>query len=261
MADGTAPEARGKRGILRRFLPLLLLLAAALAVWFSGLTDYLSFATLREHLGELQDFVAGNRLVALLLLIAIYGTGTALSLPAMSLLTISAGVIFGLWAGFLGVWIGASLGATAIFLVVRTSLGDALRRKAGPWLRKLEEGFRKDEFNYLFALRLVPIFPFWVLNIAPALLGMKLRNYVAATAGGIIPGTFVYVWVGKGAAETIRLGGEVNPAELLFRIHIIGPIIALALLALVPVLMRKVAAARGRRHAGPVTPEEEKHPS
>lgn len=252
MADDKTPDApRGRRGAVRRFLPLLLLVAAAVAVWASGLTDWLDFATLRDNLGALQAFVAGNRVTALLLLIAIYGAGTAISLPAMSLLTIFSGVVFGLWAGFLGVWIGAVLGATAIFLVVRTSLGDALRRKAGPWLRKLEDGFRKDEFNYLFALRLVPVFPFWVLNIAPALLGMKLRAYVAATALGIVPGTFVYVWVGKGAAETIRLGGEVDPAALLFQVHIIGPILALALLALVPVLVRRVTGKRGLAGNGP----------
>lgn len=245
MDEGTTPEApRGRRGPVRRFLPLLVLLAAAVAVWASGLTDWLDFARLRDNLDTLRAFVAGNRAVALLLLVAIYGAGTAMSLPAMSLLTVFSGVVFGLWAGFVGVWIGAVLGATAIFLVVRTSLGDALRRKAGPWLRKLEEGFAKDEFNYLFALRLVPVFPFWVLNIAPALLGMKLRNYVLATALGIVPGTFVYVWVGKGAAETIRLGGEVNPAELLFQVHILGPILGLALLALVPVFVRRVLGSR-----------------
>jgi len=229
-----------KRSLARRLLPLGILLAVAAAVYFSGVTRYLSYDALRANLETLQGFVEANAVLATFALVAVYGLGTALSLPAMSVVTVAAGVVYGTWIGFLGVWIGAVLGATAIFLIVRTSLGDALRRKARPWLGKFERGFQMDEFNYLLALRLVPVFPFWVLNIAPALLGMKARSYILSTALGILPGTLVYVSVGNGAAETIRLGGRVDPAELLFEPYIIGPIIGLALLSLLPVLLRRL---------------------
>jgi len=234
------PATVPPRSWARRLIPLSVLAAVVAAVYFSGATDYLSYEALRQNLSDLQSFVGSNAILAFLALLLVYGTGTALSLPAMSVVTVAAGLVYGVWIGFLGVWIGAVLGATAIFLIVRTALGDALRRKARPWLGKFEHGFQKDEFNYLLALRLVPIFPFWVLNIAPALLGMKLRNYVLSTALGIIPGTFVYVWVGHGAAETVRLGGRVEPAALLFEPHIIGPILALAGLALLPVILRRL---------------------
>ena len=229
--------------MLRRLWPLAALLAIAAAVYFSGATDYLSYAALRDHLATLQGFVATHTILAFLALVVVYATGTALSLPAMSVVTVASGLIYGLALGFVGVLLGAVIGATAIFVIVRTSLGDPLREKVRPWLGRFERGFQKDEFNYLLALRLVPVFPFWVLNIAPALLGMKLRTYVLSTALGIIPGTFVYVWVGKGAAQTIKLGGRVDPAALLFEPHIIGPLVGLALLSLLPVLLKRLRKA------------------
>jgi len=232
--------APAPRSWMRRLVPLGALAAIVAAVYWSGAADYLSYEALRRHLSDLQAFVAGHAVLAFLALVLVYAAGTALSLPAMSVVTVAAGLVYGVWVGFLGVWIGAVLGASAIFLIVRTSLGDALRRKARPWIGRFERGFQKDEFNYLLALRLVPIFPFWVLNIAPALLGMKTRNYVLSTALGILPGTFVYVWVGHGAAETVRLGGRVDPARLLFEPHIFGPILGLAALALLPVILRRL---------------------
>ncbi|GER06183.1 TVP38/TMEM64 family protein [Iodidimonas muriae] len=245
--NSTQDNKKAKGFSVRRILPIVILAAVIAAVYASGVGDYVSFAALSENLDMLQSFVAENTVVALLVLVLFYAVGTAVSLPAMGIVSIASGVIFGLWLGFFGVLMGATLGATAIFLIVRTSLGDALRTKVGPWLGKFESGFQKDAFNYLLALRLVPVFPFWVLNIAPALLGVRLKSYVAATALGIIPGTFVFVWVGKGAAETIRLGNKVDATELLFQPHVIGPLVGLALLSLIPVILRKV---RGGRSVG-----------
>ena len=245
MTDPDPSQPAGGKPLYKRLLPLGVLVAIVAAVYLSGVTDYLSYDALRTNLDAIQGFVESHVALSLLLLIAVYALGTAASVPAMSVVTVAAGVVYGLWLGFLGALIGATLGATAIFIVVQTSLGDALRRRVRPWLGRFEDGFRRDAFNYLLAMRLVPVFPFWVLNIAPALLGMRLRAYVAATALGIIPGTFVYVWVGRGAAETIRLGGQVSPAEFLFSPHILGPLIGLAVLAVLPIAVRKW---RGRRN-------------
>ncbi len=242
---GAKRKEAGRPRRLGRWLPLALFLAALSALYLSGAGEYVSFAALRANLDALQAFIAAHRLVALFLLVVIYAGLAAFSFPAMSLVSVAAGLLFGLWLGFLGVFLGAVIGATALFLIVRTALGDALRRKAGPWLTRFERGFRADEFHYLLALRLIPVFPFWVVNIAPALLGMRPRNFILATAIGIIPGTFVYVWVGEGAAETIRLGGSVDPARLLLEPQILGPLIALALLSLLPVALR-----RWRRRVG-----------
>jgi len=245
MTESESQQPAARKPLYKRLLPLAVLVAIIAAVYLSGATDYLSYEALRANLDAIQGFVESRTVLALLLLIAVYAVGTAASVPAMSVVTVAAGVVYGLWLGFLGTLIGATLGATVIFVVVRTSLGDALRRRVRPWLGRFEDGFRRDAFNYLLAMRLVPVFPFWVLNIAPALLGMRLRDYVAATMLGIVPGTFVYVWVGRGAAETIRLGGRVSPAEFLFSPHILGPLLGLAVLAVLPIAVRKWRARRG----------------
>lgn len=254
--EAAAPPVRSKGSLLKRLTLVALLIAAIAAIYLSGASDYISYEALRNNLGMLQAFVTEHVAAAVAALVLVYAVGTALSIPAMSVATVAAGVVYGLWLGTLGVVMGATLGSAAIFLLVKTSLGDPLRKKVRPWLGKFERGFQEDAFNYLLALRLVPIFPFWVLNIAPALLGVRLRTYVLSTFLGIIPGTFVYVWVGKGAAETIAMGGRVAPAELLFEPHIIGPIIGLAALSLLPVIMRKVRGRTPADQAGETARED-----
>ncbi|RMF15495.1 MAG: TVP38/TMEM64 family protein [Alphaproteobacteria bacterium] len=223
-----------------RYLPLLLLLAVVVALSFSDAGAYVNHEWLSENLDRMREFVHAHPLVSLLLLILAYSAGTAVSFPAMAMISVAAGAIYGLWLGTLGVVIGATIGATIVFFIARSSLGVTLRRRAGPWLRRFQAGIRRDEFHFLLALRLVPVVPFWVLNIVPGLVGMRLRNYVWATLLGIIPGSFVYVWVGTGAAHTLRMGGDVSPRELILQPHVLGPLVGLALLALLPVIVRRL---------------------
>ena len=152
--------------------------------------------------------------------------------------------LFGLLLGKLLVVIGATLGATIIFLVARSALGDTLREKAGPRVRKMEEGFREDALNYLLVLRLIPIFPFWLVNIVPAVLGVALSTYVLGTAIGIIPGSFVYASVGNGLGAVFD-AGQSPDLGIIFSPEIILPIVGLAILAILPVLYKKL---RGRPH-------------
>ena len=158
--------------------------------------------------------------------------------------------MFGTLVGGTAVVIGATIGATIIFLVARTALGESLRSKAGPWMNKFEAGFQENEFSYLFILRLVPAFPFWLVNIAPALVGARLRNYVITTALGIIPGTFVYASVGAGAGAILDEGGELQLSGLLLKPEILTPIIGLILLALIPVIIKKIPQKRAARSRG-----------
>ena len=138
--------------------------------------------------------------------------------------------MFGIWLGTLCAVIGATLGATAIFLAARAGLG-GLAQRAGGVVGKLEAGFRADAFNYLLVLRLMPVFPFWLVNLVPALVSVRLPIYVLATFRGIIPGTFVYASIGNG------LGNVVDEPDLaiLFKPGVLVPIAGLALLALIPV--------------------------
>jgi uncharacterized membrane protein YdjX (TVP38/TMEM64 family) len=136
------------------------------------------------------------------------------------------------------------LGAILLFLAARHALADYFHVKAGPWMRRMEEGFRADAFNYLLFLRLVPVFPFWLVNLVPALLGVRLPTFASATAIGILPGTFVFCLVGNGVGQVIA-EGRMPDLGIIFEPVVLGPVAGLALLALVPVAVRRFR--RGRR--------------
>jgi uncharacterized membrane protein YdjX (TVP38/TMEM64 family) len=238
MADQTSPQ---KAVSIRRLAPLVLLIAAGIAFIAVGGPRYLTFATLAENRDWLCSLAAHWGFLTALLYIAVYGILVALSVPGGTVLTIAGGFLFGTWLGALCAIIGATLGATGIFLAARAGLG-GLAQRAGPLVVKLEAGFRADAFNYLLVLRLVPIFPFWLVNLVPALVGVKLPTYVLATFLGIIPATFIYASLGNG------LGSVVDEPDLGIVLHpsVLVPIIGLALLALIPVGYRRW---RGKRTA------------
>lgn len=240
---GPTPEKPGKVNWVKRFLPLGILVGAIVLVFATGLHNYLSFETLKEHRETLTAFVRDNAIVAALIFMAVYALVVALSLPGGAVMTITGGFLFGIWIGALWVVIAATIGATILFLVAKTSLGDSLRAKAGPWLKKMEEGFQEDALSYLLVLRLVPLFPFFVVNLVPAFLGVKTRDYVLATFFGIIPGSFVYASVGNGLGAVFD-AGETPDLGIIFKPEILTPIIGLAVLALIPVIYKKWKAKK-----------------
>ncbi len=205
----------------------------------TGALDYLSFSALAENRVWLVDRVEALGYAAPLLFILIYAVSTAFSLPTGLLLSTAGGFLFGtLWGGLFNV-IGATLGATMIFLAARTVLGEVLRARAGPFLQKLEAGFRENELSYMFVLRLVPLFPFWLVNLAPAFLGVRTSTFVGGTFVGIIPGAFVFASVGTGLGAVLAAGGTPDGSALL-QPHVILPIIGLALLAMIPVVTKRL---------------------
>jgi uncharacterized membrane protein YdjX (TVP38/TMEM64 family) len=227
MADDTSPR---RFVSARRLLPLGLLVTAWIVFMLAGGHKYLSFATLAENRDWLRGLAARWGLLAALLYIVTYGLLVALSVPGGAVLTIAGGFLFGPWLGTICAVVGATLGATGIFLAARAGLG-GLSRRAGPFVARLEAGFRADAFNYLLVLRLVFIFPFWLVNLVPALVGVKLWTYVIATFIGIIPATFVFASLGSGLSNVVEEPG----LAALLRPSVLGPIVGLALLALVPV--------------------------
>jgi len=241
-------QAAAPRSAVRRYLPLAALLAGIAAFFALGLHRYLTFEALREHRTELMAFVASNAALAVLLFIAIYAVSTALSVPGGAVLTVAAGFLFGTWLGTGLVVIGATIGAIGVFVIARTAVGNALRQRAGPWLRKMETGFQENALSYLLVLRLIPLFPFFVVNIVPAFLGVSLRTYAIGTLVGIIPGSFVFASVGAGlgsifdSMQTFSLKGVLTP-------QVIVALVGLSLLSLLPVAYKKVKARRGRRSA------------
>jgi len=232
-------------GNLRRFAPILTIGAAIAAAFAFGVGDYLSFEALRDNRELLVTFVAEHALIAILGYIMLYAISTALSLPGGAALSIAGGFLFGSVLGTVWIVTGATLGATIIFLAAKTAFGDSLKSKAGPWLKKMEGGFRDNAFNYLLVLRLVPLFPFFVVNLVPAFLGVGLKTFFGATMIGIIPGTFVFASVGAGLGSVFERGGDFSPASALTP-EVITALVGLAILALIPVGYEKIKARQCR---------------
>lgn len=221
-----------------RFLPLALIAAAAGAVYLTGAYKYLSLDTLREHRAALEAFVDQRLVLAILLFAAAYVAVTALSLPGATLMSLLGGFLFGPFLGTAVVVIAATIGAGVIFTAARTALGDALRNKAGPFVRRMEEGFSRNAFSYLLLLRLIPMFPFFIVNIAPALFNVKLGVFIAATFIGIIPGAFAFVSAGNGLGAVLETGGDLKLTGLLTQPAVLTPIIAISFLALLPIALK-----------------------
>jgi uncharacterized membrane protein YdjX (TVP38/TMEM64 family) len=222
-----------------RFLPLAILLLAIVVVLASGLAEYLSFEQLKQNRSQLLDFVDRHAVLAPLLFMAIYAAVIALSIPGGAVLTVAGGFLFGIGLATLYVVVAATAGASLVFLAAKTALGDSLRAKAGPWMRRMEAGFRENALNYLLFLRLIPAFPFWLVNLVPAFLGVPFPTYVVGTFLGIIPGTLVYASVGNGLGAVFE-AGQSPDLGIIFRPAILLPIVGLAVLAILPVAYRKI---------------------
>ncbi len=240
MSDGGVTPRRYE---WRRLLPLALIALGLVAFFLLGLERYATFDMLRHHRIEIVDWVGDHPVLAPLLFVAAYALAVALSLPIATLISLAGGFLFGLVLGVLWVVLGATLGATAVFLAARTALGDILRERAGPLLRRVEAGFRDNAFSYMLFLRLVPLFPFWLVNLAPAFVGVPLGTYVAATFIGIIPGAIVFVNVGRGLGAILDRGEEFSVDSVLTPDMILA-LALLGLLALAPAVYRKVRARR-----------------
>lgn len=223
---------------LGRLIPLVVLAAGLVAFFVLDLGQYVTLDALKENREFLQTFVAENTALAFTVYMAVYTVMVAFSLPGALIATLTGGFLFGTIFGGLATVVAATVGATIVFLIAKTALGDMLRAKAGPGIQKMEAGFQKNAFSYLMVLRLVPLFPFFLVNLAPAFLGVKLRTFVVATFFGIIPGTFVFASVGNGLGAIFDEGGEPN-LGIIFQPEVLGPILALAALSLVPVIYKR----------------------
>lgn len=240
------PTGSSARGLLRRLAGPLVILLALVAFFALDLDRYFSLDALEEHRDSLRAFVQDHRLAALIAFIATYVAATSISVPGASILTIFGGFLFGLWLGTAAVVTGATLGATVIFLITRTAFGDVLRSRASGFIKRMEEGFREDAFAYLFTLRMIPVVPFWALNIVPGVLGVKLRDYVLATFLGIIPATFVYVSIGNGIDAVFEAGERPTLSGVLLKPEIILPIAGLVLLALLPIVYKRIFSGQAK---------------
>lgn len=244
MTDITLDQPPVGKSSIKRFAPLLVIAMGLTAFFALGGPKYFNLESLRANREFLAAFVDSNFILAILGFMGLYAVLTAISFPGASIMSLFGGFMFGTVAGTFGIVIGATLGATALFLAARYAIGDVLRKKAGPYMQKFEAGLKENEFSYMFILRLIPAFPFFIVNIVPALFDVKLRNYMITTLLGIIPGSLVYASVGNGIGAVFDQGGEVQLSGLMLQPKVILPIVGLILLSLLPIIHKKIRAGR-----------------
>lgn len=223
---------------ISRYGPLLLLLLGLSLCFLYDLTSYFSFPVIKAHHLQLLEQVNNNRLFSAVVYVISYSALVSFSLPGGAMMTIVGGFLFGPMAGALLAVIGATLGANIIFLAARHALLDWSRPRAGSAIFKMREGFKVNALSYLFFLRLVPIFPFFLVNLAPAFLGVKLSTYFIGTFFGIMPGTLIYALVGDGLGAIIEIDANVD-LDIIFAPRFLFPLIGLGVLALVPIIWRR----------------------
>ena len=256
-----APASAPLRSALGRWGPVLVLLAVMLIAYAMGWHRILSLKTVGLNYDALKGYIDESLALSLLVFIAVYVVVVALSLPGGSLMTLSGGLLLGWKIGTAASVIGATTGAAVVFLIVRSSLGAGLATRAGPFVAKLGDGFRENAWSYMLFLRLVPLFPFFVVNLVPGLLGVPFGTFVGATFLGIIPATTAYSLAGAGLGSVIDAQnatyqaciaahpGETCPYTIDFKSlvtpELIYAAIALGLVALVPIAHK----AWSRRHA------------
>ncbi len=220
-----------------RWIPLLVLIAVLVIIFYFQLYQYVSYEMLEKHHQQLLQWTNQHYLLAVFIYMSVYIVAVAVSLPGASMITIGGGFLFGYVFGTVYTIVSATLGACVIFLAVKTALADWLEGIVRGWVRRMEQGFQKNAFSYLLFLRLVPLFPFWVINIVPGLLNVRLRTFIGATFLGIIPGTFVYVSLGSGLNELFQ-AGQVPDLAMILKPYLLIPLLGLAVLSLVPIIYR-----------------------
>jgi len=253
--SASEPSVDHPGSLFRRLLPLIAIVILAVLAYLTVGKGMISLESLVRHRAAIDEFVTSHKVLAVLAYVALYAAAVALSLPGATFLTVSGGFLFGLALGASAAVIGATLGATIIFLVARTALGEPLLKRAGPRATQLAEGFREDAFSYLLFLRLVPAFPFFLVNLVPAFAGVRLGPFIAATVLGIIPGAAAYAFAGTGLDSIIAAqkdsydacmaAGRADchltfDAKDILTPELIGALIALGVLALVPVVVKRL---------------------
>lgn len=238
MTRDAAPSPTPSRA--GRLLLLAVFIVALVAFFALDGQHYLSLATIKANRDALLEFASRHYAAAIAIGLLIYAGAIALSLPGGLVLSLAMGFVFGRWVGTALVVVAATLGATLVFLAARYLFAEAARRRLGAVGERIIAGFNENAFAYLLFLRLVPLFPFFLVNLASAFTAVPLRTYVLATLIGIIPGTFVYVNLGQTLGRIDSLDGIVS-RETLLAFALLG------ILALAPIAWKRLKAAPAMR--------------
>lgn len=228
----TPPAAQGSSKAGKVLIAAMFAVAIG-AFFYFDLQQYLSLDALKSNRDSLLTFTATHYAAAVSLFVVVYVLQTAFSLPGAAIMTLAGGFLFGSLMGTVYVNIGATVGATLAFLAARYVLRDWVEQKFGHRLGAVQEGFAKNAFSYLITLRLIPLFPFFLVNMLSGLTRIRMVTYVVATSLGIIPGSFVYAYAG-------RQLGTLNSLQEIASPHVLLAFTLLGLLSLVPVLYKKI---------------------
>jgi uncharacterized membrane protein YdjX (TVP38/TMEM64 family) len=227
------PQNRSKSSISwKKALILLVFVGGFFAFFLLGGDQYLNFSTLKANRDRLMAYTLNHYWSILIGAMAVYSASTALSLPVATILSLTIGFLFGLKVGTAIIFFSATMGATLAFLAARYVLADVVSRRMGMMAKKLIAEFHRNDFNYLLFLRLVPLFPFWLINLATAFTPIKVKTYVLATALGIIPGAFVFTNLGQSL-------GRIDSPDQLLSSKTISALMLLGIFALIPVFVKK----------------------
>lgn len=229
---------------LKRLLPLLILLLLLFLFFYFRLGQYLSFDSLKEHRTQLITWTKTHYLATVLAFMGTYILTVAIAVPGALFLTLTSGFLFGIFWGTLYVIISATIGATLLFLAVHSALGEWLSQKTTQWITKMKKGFHENAFSYLIILRLIPVFPFWAINIVSGLLKVKPKTFILATC--IIPGAFIYAMIGN-SLGLIFDRNEKPDLHIVFSPEILLPLIALALLLFLPIIYHQLKEKHRRK--------------
>jgi len=227
-----------------RFGPAVVLAAGLAWALSSGVLRHLSLRELRDSRFELQAFVHAHPLEALGGYVLAYIAVVSLSLPGALIMTLTGGFLFGPWLGGGVADLACSAGAVVVFAVCRLAAGDSLERRANPRFRAFEDGFRKDAFLYLLTLRLVPVTPSWLVNLAAGVIGLPTGKYIAATVLGFLPVSIIYASLGSGLGRVFDRGEHLGP-QMFLAPRIVLPLVGLALLSILPIAHHWIRARRG----------------
>ncbi len=221
----------------KKVLILLIFVGGFSAFFLLGGDQYFNFSILKANRDRLLAYTHNHYWLILIGTMAIYTASTALSLPVATLLSLTTGFLFGLWVGTAIILFSATLGATLAFLAARYVFAETVSRRMGTMAKKLISEFHRNDFNYLLFLRLVPLFPFWLINLATAFTPIKVQTYVAATAIGIIPGAFVFTNLGQSL-------GRIDSPDQLLSFKTISALILLGIFALIPIFVKKFRSTK-----------------
>lgn len=229
---------------LRRFGPLALIAAGLAAAIALGLPHQLSLHQLHRHHQALETFRRLHPVLSVLAYVATYAVVVGLSLPVALPMTLTGGFLFGPWIGGVAAATGCTLGGSAVFLVCRTAAGDVLRRRAGPTIARIEDEVLADAFSYIMILRLLPVMPLWLANMALGFIEIPLSTFALATFVGILPVSLVYAGLGSGLGKVFEHGGRID-LHAVFRPEVLAALAGLAVLSLLPIVVRRMR--RGKR--------------